>query len=54
MFFPSYTYGPQLYADAIELPAELRSAVEAEVMAAYRAEKKREANKSKQKGLPTE
>jgi hypothetical protein len=43
--FPGYPQGHGQYGEAIELPAELRSEIEEEVLAQYR-EKKKEAAKS--------
>lgn len=45
VYFPSYRSGPNLYDEAIELPAELRSEIEAEVLARYREAKKIEKEK---------
>jgi hypothetical protein len=47
VYFPSYKAGYR-WDEAIELPQELRSEVEADVIAAYKAEKQRQKKLEKQ------
>lgn len=40
VFFPSYSTAHRIFADCIDVPSELRSEIEAEVIAAYRTKKR--------------
>lgn len=39
VYFPSYQWGSRCYEEAIELPVDLRSEIEAEAIAEYKAAK---------------
>lgn len=40
VFFPSYNVYGRIWDDCVEVPDDIRSEIEAEVIAAYRAEKR--------------